>query len=245
MATFTCGSASGTILNAGACTAPGHRRLLNEDAWICGPTWFAVADGMAGHPSGAAASAIAIDVLREHPAPSTLEEIGTAIDDANTRIRAAAHRDATTGMGTTLVLAAGLDDGVAVGHIGDSRCYQLVGGALRLVTHDHSHVQELVDLGRITAEAAGRHRLRHVVTRALGVDGVARAELVHLPQPVGRLLLCSDGLTAELSSRTIGRVLSGVGDAQVAAERLVELALGGEARDNLTAIVVDAPHGRS
>lgn len=244
METFAVETApSGHALGGGASSAAGHRRALNEDSFLCGPAWFAVGDGMGGHEAGDVASRAAIDVVRRRPAPTDTDDLRIAVDEANTRIREIARRDSTPGMGTTLVAVAAVDGGVAVLNIGDSRCYQLVYGVLTLVTHDHSHVQELVDLGHITPEQALDHRLRHVVTRALGIDAVARPDIVVLRSPVGRLLLCSDGLTAELSPRTIGRVLTGLSDPQAAAERLVEIALRGAARDNVTAVVVDQAGG--
>lgn len=230
---------------SGGCSVAGHRRSLNEDSFLPGPTWFAVADGMGGHCAGDVASRLAIDVLRDRPAPTTVACIHAAVDEANESIRAAADRDGLSGMGTTLVGGVAVAGGTAVFHIGDSRCYRLSAGTLRLVTHDHSQVQELVDLGRITPEQARNHRLRNVVTRALGVDPVARCEVVVLDGPVGRLLFCSDGLTSELDPRTIGRVMTGVARPQAAADRLVELALRGAARDDVTALVVDAFGGRA
>ena len=75
-------------------------------------------------------------------------------------------------MGTTVV---GLAPGLAgrppvVFHVGDSRCYRLVDGELRLLTRDHSHVQELIDANRLTTEQAARHPLRNVVTRSIGIE---------------------------------------------------------------------------
>ena len=226
-------------LRGGAGSATGYRRAVNEDALVCGPQWFAVADGMGGHKSGDVASRLAIDVLRRSPAPCSVDELRGVAAAANAHIRDVAHDRVSAGMGTTLVSVTAHGDGVAVMHIGDSRCYRLVGGVLTLVTRDHSHVQDLVDLGRITPDEAPAHHLRHVVTRALGVDEVACADVVVVTAPVGRLLLCSDGLTTGLSAQTFGRVLSGIADPQAAAERLVELAQLAGASDDVTAVVVD------
>ncbi len=232
-----------TLLRGGAATATGHHRRDNEDAFVCGPTWFAVADGMGGQQAGDVASRLAVDLVHRAPPADSVDDVLAIVDRANSHLRDWARRDGATGMGTTLVATTPLADGVAVVSIGDSRCYHLTGGSLTLVTHDHSHVQELVDLGRVAPGDAPGHPLRHIVTRSLGVDAVARPDLWVLRPPVGRLLLCSDGLNAELSSRTIGRVLCGVHDPQAAAERLVGLALRGAARDNLTALVVDSRGG--
>lgn len=232
-------------LRAGAGTAAGHRRPHNEDSLLCGPTWFAVADGMGGHQAGEVASGIAIDCLRSRPPLDALDDLPGVTAEINASIRGVARRDGTTGMGTTLVAATPVAGGIAVVHVGDSRCYRLAEGVLTQLTRDHSHVQELVDLGEITVADARRHRFRSIVTRALGVDPVVEPDTVFVPAPVGRLLLCSDGLTAELSPTAIGRVLAGIVGPQAAADRLVELALRGAARDNITAVVVDVREARA
>lgn len=231
-------------VRAGASTSAGHRRSRNEDSLLCGPTWFAVADGMGGHEAGDVASSTAIEMLASHPPIESVGELTGITARINDAIRGAARRDGTTGMGTTLVAATPVAGGIAVVHIGDSRCYRLADGELTLLTHDHSHVQELVDLGRISPTDARRHRLRNVITRALGIDPVVEPDTILVPTPVGRLLICSDGLPAELSPTAIGRVLAGVDEPQAAADRLVELALRNEARDNVTAVVIDELEAR-
>lgn len=221
-----------------------HRAVVRgDDSALCGPTWFAVADGMGGHPDGHVVSRAAVDVLGARPAPTSLAGVVECIALVDASVRATAQH--SRGTGTTLVAATALAGGAAVVHLGDSRCYRLAAGALTLLTRDHSYVQELVDLGRLSADRVRHHRLRHVVTRALGVGGAAEPDTTFVPGPVGRLLLCSDGLTADVSPRAIGRVLAGIDDPQAAAERLVELAVGCGARDDVTALVVDDLGGRS
>lgn len=215
-----------------------------DDSALCGPTWFAIADGMGGHPDGHVASRVAVDVLAAQPAPTSLDEVIDCIGLVDGSVRAAAQHSRAFGMGTTLVAATAIDGGAAVVHLGDSRCYRLAHGALTLLTRDHSYVQEMVDLGRLSPDRARHHRLRHVVTRALGVDGAADPDTTFVPGPVGRLLLCSDGLTAELSPRAIGRVMAGIADPRAAAERLVDLAVRCGADDDVTALVVDDLGGR-
>lgn len=231
---------------AGAATSAGHRRRMNEDAFLAGPTWFVVADGMGGHAAGDVASALAIErfAADEHAAPRTVDDVTAAIGDVNTAIRRRARHDATTGMGTTIVGAVviGAADGrsaVAVFHVGDARCYRLHAGRLDLLTRDHTHVQELVDAGRLEPDGVHDHPLRNVVTRALGPDAAVEPDVALVDGSPGRLLLCSDGLTAELDARRIGRVLAGLDDPQDCADRLVGLALAGDARDDVTALVVD------
>jgi protein phosphatase len=232
----------------GLATAAGRDRDRNEDAALAGPTWFVVADGMGGHAAGDVASSTVVDAFRQTPKPDRDLGAGTAIvaacQRANTAIRRRAAADRTLGMGATLVglvdlVGDDLQPRTVVFHVGDSRCYRLVDGTLRLLTRDHSHVQELIDACRLTTEQALRHPLRNVVTRALGLDLTVVPDLVELADGAGRYLLCTDGLTAEVGPRVIGRVLAGVPDAQDAAARLVELALDGAAHDDVTALVVD------
>lgn len=228
------------IVRAGWATSPGHRRELNEDAILTGPHWYAVADGMGGHQAGDVASTIAVDVLSGHATATTsLEMIHRAVRDANATVHTAATGP-RAGMGTTLIGVAPLDNGgVAVFHVGDSRCYRLHDGVLTLVTSDHTHVQELVDGGLLDPADAATHPLRNVVTRAVGIEPDVSPAVAMIEPPVGRLLLCSDGLSGELAPRRIGRVLAGFGDPADAARRLVELVLDGPARDNVSAIVLD------
>jgi len=232
---------------AGAATSAGHRRAANEDSHVVRRRYAVVADGMGGHAGGATASAIAVDTVSARLDAASVIRVATiheAIDAADLAIRTRAVVDDTDGMGTTLVAAVVVEGperspAIAVAHAGDSRCYRYASGVLGLVTVDHSLVQQLVTAGRISSDQAALHPMANVVTRALGVDGLAFADVTLLPVEPCRLLLCSDGLSDELPARTVGRVLAGIVDPQAAAERLVELTLSGDARDNVTAVVID------
>ena len=234
-------------IDAGAATSPGNRRHANEDSYIIGDRFCIVADGMGGHAAGGVASSVAAAQIASHLDHAVVIDevaIHRAIEVAHREVLRRAVLDDTDGMGTTVVLAAlaVTDDGspaIAVAHVGDSRCYRFAHGELELVTDDHSLVHELVRTGRCTVDEAVVHPMANVVTRAVGVEQLAHAEVTLLPATRCRLLLCSDGLSDELPARTIGRVLAGIVDPQAAAARLVELALAGEARDNVTAVVID------
>ena len=126
-----------------------------------------------------------------------------AVEVAHREILRRAVLDDTDGMGTTVVLAAiaSTDDGspaIAIAHVGDSRCYRFADGELELVTADHSLVHELVRSGRCSAAEAAAHPMANVITRAVGVEQLALAEVTLLPARRCRLLLCSDGLSDEL-----------------------------------------------
>lgn len=225
----------------GVATATGHRRPLNEDDVLAGPDWYVVADGMGGHLAGEVASTLAVETFGGAPRAASIDDVHRVVAGANAAVLGRADHDGAPGMGTTVVGATVLAEPagrVAVFHVGDSRCYRLLDGVLDLVTTDHSYVQELVDAGVLDPAHVRTHPMRNVVTRALGLERDTRADIVAL-ESGGRLLLCSDGLSGELDARSIGRVLAGFGDPQEAADRLVELALAGAARDNVTAVVVD------
>ncbi len=232
---------------SGAATSTGNRRSANEDSHVVAERFCIVADGMGGHVAGGVASSVAAAQIARHLATAPVIAQSTlhrAVEVAHREILRRAVLDDTDGMGTTVVLAAiaTTDDGepaIAIAHVGDSRCYRFADGELELVTADHSLVHELVRSGRCSVAEAAAHPMANVITRAVGVEQLALAEVTLLPPRPCRLLLCSDGLSDELPGRTIGRVLAGIVDPHAAATRLVELALAGEARDNVTAVVID------
>ena len=125
-------------------------------------------------------------------------------------------------------------------NVGDSRTYRLTGGQLQQITVDHSEVQELVDMGQITPDEALVHPRRHVVTRALGTGTDTEADYWLIPvEPGDRLLVCSDGLTGEVSDGQLQQILSTVANPQDACAAMVQAALRSGGRDNITVLVVD------
>lgn len=226
----------------GARTDPGRARANNQDAYGCRGPLFLVADGMGGHRGGEVASRIAVEqILVSDLDADPLAGLRAGFIAANQAIRdhAEAHEECR-GMGTTvaaLVLAGPL---AYIAHIGDSRVYRRRHEALTILTRDHSLVGELVRQGSISPDEARNHPQRSVLTRALGTDGEPRVEFAEVDLAAGDLfLLCTDGLTAELTDEEIGTVLSGPGDPQAKAESLVDLAVRKGGSDNITAIVVE------
>lgn len=222
----------------------GLLREINEDSAYAGPRLLAVADGMGGHAAGEVASAVAISSLAALDTEARIEDpaalLRSAVFDANNQLRAMVAADSELeGMGTTVTALLVDRTQLALVHIGDSRAYLLRDGALTQVTTDHTLVQRLVDEGRITAEEAGVHPQRSLVTRAL--DGREGLELdMSLRDLVrgDRYLLCSDGLSGVVSDPTIGEALA-IPGLHAAVDRLVELALRGGAPDNVTCVVAD------
>jgi protein phosphatase len=145
----------------------------------------------------------------------------------------------TTVTGAALVLQDG-DPFFAVFNIGDSRVYAFEGGALRQVTVDHSVVQELVDSGALTPEQAEHHPDSNVITRAIGFAATPLPDYWMLPARQGlRLLICSDGLTKEVSEPRLRLHLAAGLRPVDTAGALIDAALAAGGRDNITAIVVD------
>jgi PPM family protein phosphatase len=234
-------------LCCGAATDAGRLRELNEDSLCNGTTLFAVADGMGGHAAGEVASGIVVDYLSRIQNRTDLkpDDIRAELARANQEILAEISRNPLcAGMGTTVagigvVYVAGSEHWV-VFNIGDSRVYRFIDDALIQMTVDHSEVEELIAVGRLSPQDARLHPRRNVVTRALGSDPAPEADVWVLPPAAGeRYLLCSDGLTTEIVDAQIADVLRREPRAHQAAEALVTAAVAAGGRDNVTVIIVD------
>jgi PPM family protein phosphatase len=232
----------------GAASHVGAVRALNEDSCLVGTHLAVVADGMGGHARGDVASKLTIDVFRPLAGRSDLtpDDVRRAVAAANAALlddtREHPERD---GMGTTVTGIALVDHFGSphwlVFNVGDSRVYRLDDTRARLLTHDHSEVQELVDAGRLTDEQARVHPLRNTVTRSLGTDPAPETDIWLFPPTAGdTFLLCSDGLTNELDDAGILSLWRDrdTASAESAADRLVAAAVDAGGRDNVTAIVV-------
>jgi len=176
-----------------------------------------------------------------------------AVEAANEAIHSRSQRNLRlSGMGTTLVgLLAGLPDDpeaepyVWILNVGDSRCYRLRKGRIQLCTQDHSLVEEQIRLGRMTRSEAARSPLRNVITRALGTQTSVTPDLIEVEVEPGDLfLLCSDGLTRELSDEKIESILSASSPISSPAPldelctSLVQAANKAGGHDNITCLLV-------
>jgi len=224
----------------------GRRRESNEDAFLVDARsdLYIIADGMGGYAAGEVASRIAVDSLKEvlsapHDGKAAVR-LQDAVQEANARICDSQAQADQRQMGTTLVAMVVENERAIIGHVGDSRAYLLREGALRRLTSDHSWVNEQVKLGLLSDEAAQRHPMRNIVTRALGSRTEATAELreegIH---PGDVFLLCSDGLNTMVPDPEIEAILqrSGV-DPERACRELVSRANERGGEDNTTVVVV-------
>ena len=229
----------------------GKKRQVNEDSCsvycIDDRTCFAiVCDGMGGTNAGEVASSLAVDTVMDRVKAGWRDGITeesvrnlmlTSITAANINIFDRAESDPScSGMGTTVVACAVMRDRGVVAHAGDSRAY-LCTDKLRQITKDHSLVQQLVDLGKITAREALTHPKKNYITRALGVEENIEIDFNTFKFKKGaKLLLCSDGLTNYVSEKNILEVLNGA--AEDPAKKLVDMANENGGGDNITAVVI-------
>lgn len=233
-------------LNYTAASDRGLVRDNNEDSGYASPSVLVIADGMGGHAAGEIASQIMVDHLAKLNRP--VEEIAqtdklallTAYsDDANREIAERIKAEPETdGMGSTLTAL--LFDGSEFGliHAGDSRGYRLRDGELEQITVDDTFVQSLVEEGKLDPGEVSSHPHKSLILKAYTGQQVEPTLSIIDARPGDRLLLCSDGLSDPVQASTIAEAL-GQGTPDVAAQRLIELALRSGGPDNVTIIVAD------
>jgi serine/threonine protein phosphatase PrpC len=237
------------VTRSAAATDPGRRRRHNEDAYVCEPPLFAVADGIGGAQAGELASRLAATALREESGPDggdPRRHVDALIQEANRRVYERQTQDAAaSGMGTTITVALVSGDIVWIGHVGDSRAYRVRGGELEQLTEDHSLVAELVRSGKLSPQEAETHPQRSVVTRALGTDPNVDVDTFEIEAKPGDLfLICSDGLTTMVDDETIlGEIDGNRDDLQAAAKALVRAANRSGGEDNITVVFFELEAG--
>ncbi|HID47637.1 MAG TPA: serine/threonine-protein phosphatase [Methanothermococcus okinawensis] len=205
---------------------------------------LAVADGIGGHRAGEVASKIAVDTLEEYISERYREDLSTeeivellkeAYRLAHKRIRENAIGD-REGMGTTLTTAVVKGDKCIVLNCGDSRGYLIRGGDIIHRTKDHSFVQALVDMGKISEEEAMFHPMRNIITSALGLDEIHIDSYLWDLKEGDVILLSSDGLHDYVEKEEILNIVSRYKDPKEIVEKLLDVALK-KTGDNVSIIV--------
>ena len=226
----------------------GKVRSSNQDSGYAGYQMFFVADGMGGHAGGDIASAITaqrmaqMDAQYVSPDDAGAAMLASILETNQTLTETVSGHGELAGMGTTFSGIIFVEDKVVVGHIGDSRIYLHRDGETTQITKDHTFVQRLVDLGRITEEEALTHPRRNVLLRVIG-DNNEPPQLdfqVLTTKPGDRWMMCSDGLNGYVSDAIIHMNLSGELAPAEAVELLIGEALEAGAPDNVTVVIVDA-----
>ena len=234
-------------------TDKGLVRDNNQDSYAAcelegGAVLAVVCDGMGGAAEGALASSEAVRAIKERITEryySGMSDISvrslmvSAVESANRYIYDLSLTDEKyEGMGTTVVAALISETFVYIAHAGDSRAYRVSNGNIDQLTRDHSVVQRMLENGEITPEEAVAHPSKHIITRALGVDGEIRIDFCQETLDEDDvLILCSDGLTNYINTDDILE-LTGDGCYYKFADRLVNLANQNGGGDNITVIAV-------
>jgi protein phosphatase len=211
---------------------------------------FMVADGMGGAAAGEIASEMAVKIVLDElqrnwlTTPSTTEEqfvraLKNATKSANEQIHtfAGSHPE-FRGMGTTATIAGLLGDTLYLAQVGDSRAYLVRGGVVRQITKDQSLMQKLIEAGELTEEEAEQSERRNIILQALGPEQTIKIDLTHQQLRRGdTLVLCSDGLSGQVSKDDIGRIVSSEPDLTVACKLLIDRANENGGPDNITVIL--------
>lgn len=230
-------------------------RRVNQDAFrfhVDEEDELAVAvlcDGMGGTKSGEIASSMASETFLSSALEDLEQQPDTDLADigresaayANLKVYDRASRDLDCqGMGTTLVAVLVRRDSAVIVNIGDSRGYWFADGHIQQVTRDHSHVQELVELGVITPQEARSHPRKNLITRAVGLERRMFSDIFRMDLRRGdRILLCSDGLSNLVTEEEMAEVLSREPELPSCCDSLLKMALDRGAPDNVTVVVLE------
>ncbi len=218
----------------------------DRDQWEHAGHLFIVADGMGAHAAGELASRMSVDLIPHHyaklnrgDAPAALMR---AMEEANQEIyRRGQANPEFRSMGTTACALALLPMGAVVSHVGDSRVYRLRGTTLEQLTFDHSLVWEMRASGDLSEEALRSNAIpKNVITRSLGPSPTVQVDLEG-PFPLqrgDRFLLCSDGLSGQLTDEEIGMLL-GTLDIDKAVRGMVDLSNLRGGPDNITVVIAE------
>lgn len=244
-------SHSMTGLRFAGLTDVGLHRHANQDSYYVSPegNLFIVADGMGGHVGGQEASRLSTEVIRHYIAThkdsnvTSAELLHSAVIAANDAVLAEQrqHPDRSD-MGTTVVVVMIREDQFWCAHVGDSRLYLLRESGFMQVTQDHTWVAQAMRSGELTPDQIATHPWRHVLSQCVGREDLKTVDTQQLKiEPGDRLLLCSDGLSEELSSDAIITYLQSAQTCEGAVAALITAAKARGGRDNITAVALAIP----
>lgn len=231
--------------NCGHDTHVGNVRGHNEDCYLVDieHNFGVLADGMGGHEGGEIASRIVVDCVSNEirdgrPMPEALVQAHHAVR------RAAENGQGKPGMGSTALALKIEQQQFEIVWVGDSRAYLWDGEQLTQLTKDHSLVQQLVDEGSITPAEARVHPQRNYITQAIGMSDLSTLEVGRVQGCLYRhqqLLLCSDGLSGEVSPAEMEEILRLELDERQKVDLLIQKSLENGGTDNVTVLLVSAP----
>ncbi len=230
-------------------THTGNIRTRNEDSFCCYPeqNLWVVADGMGGHDSGDYASQTIVEQAGKFTSQATLEDSIFLLEEnflyshQIIKEKAKSHGKKST-IGSTVASLYIWQDFAFTLWAGDSRIYRYRDQKLERLTEDHSFVEELVRMGKISTQEAEAHPASNVVLNALGIDAKLIIDMEYYPlQDNDLFLICSDGLFKELTEADISKLLSKPNKSlEVTNDKLIAAALKAGGSDNCTVILVKA-----
>jgi protein phosphatase len=236
------------MLEAFALSDMGCVRTNNEDYCLIEPELglYVLADGMGGAKAGETASKMAVETVSEmmlFAQHRDSQVLISAVEEANRRVLTAAQNDAALeGMGTTLVVALEMDDGISIASVGDSRAYVFDDNGFRVVTDDQTWVNEVGRPLGLDEEALKNHPMRHVLTMAIGASSPLTVNYYALPlQPGAMVLMCSDGLHGVVEQTQMEEILRGSRNGtplMESCQRLIDAAKEAGGPDNVTTVLV-------
>jgi protein phosphatase len=207
---------------------------------------YVVADGMGGHNAGEVASKMAAEgivnyIINNFNKNKSEEVLKEAIEKVNHDIFIhSTEKDSLNGMGTTITACLVIDDKVLVANVGDSSCFGIKENNIVKITKDHSLVQELVDLGTITEVEAANHPKKNIITRAVGTSNLVDVDIFVIEKDTYDIyLLCSDGLTNEVTKEEIISIVNWGEDLINICDKLVNLAKYKGGKDNITVLLFE------
>ena len=230
-------------------TDTGVVRTANQDNYFVDDElgrFFIVADGMGGHAGGEEASRIATEIIYDYlqqnwdSALESAELLKEAVTKANQGIVADQRKNPQRrDMGTTVVVLIFRDEQPMCAHVGDSRLYRLRSSSLEQITDDHTWVGMALKKGEIDAEQAKFHPWRHVLSQCLGREDLQQIDIQTFEVQSGdRLLICSDGLTEEVTDAQIETALTNLQSCKETAQELIDAAKAAGGSDNITIVIV-------
>lgn len=238
----------------------GMKRQVNQDSFLIkeyeSGLLAVVCDGMGGASGGEEASATAVAAFSGYTdisfapendqstvtdASDIRDSLLSAVRAANNAVYAAAKESAElSGMGTTLVSAFVCDGKVYAVNVGDSRMYIIKDKTVTQITHDHSYVQYLVDIGKLTADEAKTANNKNIITRAVGTEAIVDVDFFTVDSDLtdAHVLLCSDGLTNHITEEDMVSCITETEDPEKACAELIDRANKGGGSDNITAVII-------
>ena len=235
-------------MNACYSSDKGKIKIKNEDSIYCNEKTglYIIADGLSGHLGGDIASKIAVETVSKKINDELLscneisqEFITNTLQNTNDQILNEANLNSEyEGMKTTIVMAIVKNDSALISHIGDSRAY-LINNNITRITKDHSLIEEMIDLGKITREKSENHPMKHVILKVLGQVCTVEPDFKLLTLSEGdSLLLCSDGLTNLVSDDEILRIINETNSSDTC-KKLVQTANAAGGLDNISVILIN------